>query len=979
MKMKAILSASRLLLAAGFVFATVNLSAADTASPPVLRSPDLIGTEGGRERLLLDFGWKFHLGNDWGFGQNLAKAGTGSGPASMSISDASWRTVNLPHDWVVELPFDSSADSGHGFKPVGPGYPQNSVAWYRRTFDLPKTDAGRRLWLEFDGVYRDCDVFVNGWFVGHHNSGYDSFHYDITDVANCGGKNLVAVKVDASQFEGWFYEGAGIYRHVWLVKTAPVAIAPDGIFVYSQFENNVPEGQATIQLRTKVINRQKVASPAKVTWSIIAPDGKTIGAGGAHETSEIGPGLETEFSRELGLSSPVLWSPESPNLYKLITAVEVDGNVVDQKETEFGIRTVAFDPDKGFLLNGKPYELYGTCNHQDMAGVGAALPDRLQYFRVEKLKAMGCNAIRTSHNAPTPELLDACDHLGMLVMDENRLLGSDAANLNQFKGQIQRDRNHPSVAIWSLANEEFTVQDTPAGKRVADTMQTLLQRLDPTRPITYAAPVGDDYEQNINSVIEVRGWNYHVGQDMDDYHREHPAQPEVGTEQASTVSTRGIYTNDTVRGYVSSYDLNEQPWSTTAERWWSYFADRPWLSGGFIWTGFDYRGEPTPYGWPCINSHFGVMDMCGFPKDLYYYYQAWWTDQPVLHLLPHWNWPGKEGQEIPVWCFSNCKEVELFLNGKSLGRKTMKPNSHLEWMVNYEPGALSAQGYDNDGKLIATTKVETTGEPAAVQLEPDRAAINADGEDVSVITVSVRDAQNRIVPVATNPVDFDLAGPGKILGVGNGDPSCHEPDVYLAQWPSRTVAINDGWHWKNVPDVYGSKLPEVETDYDDSNWAAADPRTATGPLSGRSQAVFRAKIQVTEQELAAESVELGFGMIDEDGWVYVNGQKAGESHDWQSSPAFDVKQLLHPGENVIAVAVANWNGAGGINKGVTLRLGEKPEMPQWQRSVFNGLAQVIVQSTKTPGEIKLTARSEGLSPVTVVIQARPCTPRPAVP
>ena len=961
--MKVITLVSRFFLTVLVALSTVIGFGAEMSSP--------------RERLLLDFGWKFHLGNDWGFAQSLAKAGTGSGPASMSFSDASWRPVNLPHDWVVELPFDSNADGGHGFKPVGPGYPQNSIAWYRRTFDLPDSDAGRRLWLEFDGVYRDCDVFVNGWFVGHHSSGYDSFRYDITDVANYGSQNIVAVKVDASQFEGWFYEGAGIYRHVWLVKTAPLAIAPDGVFVYSQFKDNVPGKKVAIHVHAQLLNDQTNGADATVHCEIISPEGKSIAS--FKEAATMKPGSKHEVKLDTTFRSPVLWSPESPNLYKLITTVEVDGNVVDRKETEFGIRTVAFDPDKGFLLNGKPYELYGTCNHQDMAGVGVALPDRLQYFRVEKLKAMGCNAIRTSHNAPTPELLEACDHLGMLIMDENRLLGSDAANLARFQGQILRDRNHPSVAIWSLANEEFTVQDSPAGKRVADTMQTLLQRLDPTRPITYAAPVGDDYEQNINSVIEVRGWNYHVGQDMDNYHREHPAQPEVGTEQGSTVSTRGIYTNDAVRGYVSSYDENAQPWSSTGERWWSYFADRPWLSGGFIWTGFDYRGEPTPYGWPCINSHFGVMDTCGFPKDLYYYYQAWWTKQPVLHLLPHWNWPGREGQAIDVWCFSNCKEVELFLNGQSLGRKTMKPNSHLVWTAKYEPGTLSAQGYDADGKLIAQTKVETTGDPAAVQLEPDRATINADGEDVSVITVSVRDAQNRVVPVATNLVEFDLDGPGKILGVGNGDPSCHEPDIYLARWLSQTVAINDGWHWKKVPDVYGAKLPELETDYDDSGWDTVDPRAATGPLSDRGQAVFRAKIQVTEQQLAAESVELCFGMIDEDGWIYVNGRKVGESHDWQSSPSFDVKRFLHPGENVIAVALANWTGPGGIDKGVTLRLGEKPEMPQWQRSVFNGLAQIIVQSTKAPGEIKLTARSEGLSPVTAVIQARPATPRPAVP
>jgi len=970
--MKVTAFASRLLLIGALALSTLRLVADDNPSTPVLRGSAM--AEGGRERLLLDFGWRFHLGNEWGFAQNLAKAGTGNGPASVWFSDASWRTVNLPHDWAVELPFDSTADSGHGFKPVGPGFPQTSVAWYRRTFDLSKPDAGKRLWLEFDGVFRDCDVFVNGWFVGHHNSGYDSFRYDITDVANVGGKNVVAVKVDASQFEGWFYEGAGIYRHVWLVKTAPVAIAPHGIFVRSIFKNNVPEGPATILIGADLSNSTNVTSAITLKCQIISPAGKVLNKfdNSISASSEPITGLMTQ------IDSPELWSPETPKLYQLITTVEVEGKVVDQKETEFGIRTVAFDPDRGFLLNGKPYELKGTCNHQDHAGVGVALPDALQYFRVRKLKEMGCNAIRTSHNAPTPELLDACDHLGLLVMDENRLLGSDAANLAQFEGQILRDRNHPSVAFWSLANEEFTVQDTPAGKRVADTMQTLLQQLDPTRPITYAAPVGDDFE-GINSIIEVRGWNYHVGRDMDNYHRKHSTQPEVGTEQGSTVSTRGIYTNDATRGYVSSYDLNAQQWSSTGESWWSYFAERPWLSGGFIWTGFDYRGEPTPYGWPCINSHFGVMDMCGFPKDLYYYYQAWWTDKPVLHVLPHWNWPGQVGQNINVWCFSNCKEVELFRNGQSLGRKTMKPNSHLEWWVKYEPGTLSAQGYDSDGKLIATTKVETTGAPNTVQLEPDRATINADGEDLSVITVSLRDAQNRLVPVATNLVEFDLAGPGTILEVGNGDPSCHEPDIYLPKPVSRTVAVNDGWRWENVTNVYAPDLPEEKSDYDDSGWSKADLQSASGPLAGRSQAVFRGKIQVTREELDAESVELCFGMIDEDGWVYVNGQKVGESHDWRAPAAFDVKQLLHPGENTIAVGVANWDGAGGINRGVTLRLADKPELPQWKRSVFNGLAQIIVQSTKSPGEIRLTARSEGLSPATVVVRSQPVTPRPCVP
>jgi beta-galactosidase len=925
---------------------------------------------------LLDFGWKFHLGNEWDFAQSLAKAGTGSGPASKSFSDAGWRTVNLPHDWAVELPFDQSADAGHGFKPVGPGFARNNVAWYRRTFELPKEDAGKRLWLEFDGVFRDCEVFVNGWFVGHHESGYSSFRHDITDVANPGGKNVVTVKVDASQFEGWFYEGAGIYRHVWLVKTAPLAIAPDGIFVYSKFKNNVPEGKADIHVQTRLLNSQTNAAQATVKCEIIGSDGKIADA--KHQRTHLEAQSQAKVEETMRVAAPALWSPESPKLYKLITTVESGGQIVDRQETPFGIRTVAFDANRGFLLNGKPYELKGTCNHQDHAGVGAALPDALQYFRVAKLKEMGVNAYRTSHNPPTPELLDACDRLGMLVMDENRLLGSDEENLRRWQGQIQRDRNHPSVAIWSIANEEFRVQSTPTGKHVAETMQNLVKQLDPTRPVTYAAPVGNNFS-GINSIIEVRGWNYHIGtNDMDAYHAAHPAQPNVGTEQASTVSTRGIYGNDKIRGYVSAYDTNAPEWANRAEAWWSFFAVRPWLSGGFVWTGFDYRGEPTPYAWPCINSHFGVMDTCGFPKDNFYYYQSWWTDKPVLHLMPHWNWPGKEGEEIEVRALSNCEEVELFLNGQSLGRKTMERNSHLTWMVKYAPGVLSAKGY-NGGKVIAETKIETTGEPAAVQLRPDRSVINAGGEDLSVFAVSVTDAQGRRVPVATNLVHFELSGPGKMIGVGNGDPSSHEPDVFLPQFSVRSVPLNDGWRWKKLPNVNDPKLAELKTSFDDSSWETANPQSDSGPLGEREQAVFRVKIQVTESDLAARAVELRCGMIDEDGWVYVNGKQIGEAHDWQVPAVFDLKPFLHPGENTIAVAVANWSGPGGLNKGVTLEFQEKSVAPAWQRSVFNGLAQIIVQSTKEPGAIKLTASAEGLSPATVSVPSQPGTPRPAVP
>jgi len=934
----------------------------------------MAGETAGRERLLMDFGWRFHLGNEWGIAQNLAKSGTGYGPASVSFSDASWRRIDLPHDWAIELPFDQKADTAHGFRAVGEGFPQNSVGWYRRTFTLAKTDAGRRLWLDFDGVFRDCTVFVNGWFVGHHEGGYNGFRYDITDVANYDGANVVSVRVDASHFEGWFYEGAGIYRHVWLTKTAPVAIAPDGVFVASHFKDNVPAGPAEIRLQARLLNASRATASATVSWSITDPAGHVVAT--AQATGSVGAGAKTELEASASVDAPQLWSPETPRLYKLETTVRQNGEVRDRVETAFGIRTVGFDAEKGFLLNGKPYVLKGTCNHQDHAGVGAALPDGLQYFRVAKLKEMGSNAYRTAHNPPTPELLDACDRLGMLVMDESRLLGSDVENMRKWEEQIRRDRNHPSVAIWSLANEEFSTQSTPSGGRVAATMQAFVKRLDPTGPVTYNAPVGNEFA-GINEVIEVRGWSYHIGVDnMDAYHAAHPQQPNVGSEQGSTVGTRGIYTNDPVRGYVTAYDDNAQSWSNTAEQWWSFFASRPWLSGGFVWTGFDYRGEPTPYGWPCVNSHFGIYDTCGFPKDNFWYYKSWWTTEPVLHVLPHWNWAGREGQNIDVRALSNCDEVELFLNGKSLGRQVMPRNGELKWSVAYAPGVLAAKGF-RGGKVVAEEKVETTGAPAAVELAPDRATISADGQDVAVVTVAVKDAAGRVVPVAGNTINFELAGPGRILGVGNGDPSCHEPDVFVAEPVLRTRSLDD-WRWKEIPNAFGQSVAETAANFNDASWARADVRVERGPLGPRGRGVFRGKVVVTAEELASAGVELWFGKIEGDASVYVNGEKIGPGSDPHAATILDVKSKLHPGENSVAVAITNWGDAAGVNNGAALRFVSEPPAVAWRRSVFNGYAQVIVQSLKQSGEIKLTAKADGLKTGTIVIMAKAATARPVV-
>ncbi|HEV2327212.1 MAG TPA: beta-galactosidase GalA [Verrucomicrobiae bacterium] len=924
-----------------------------------------------RQHLSLDTNWKFHLGDDWPNALDLASSGTGSGPASEHFSDSYWRTVNLPHDWAVELPFDWAADGSHGFKTLGRSYPSNSIAWYRRTFDLPENDSVKRIWLTFDGVMHDATVWVNGWLVRRHEGGYYPFREDITDVVHFGGENTVAVRVDATESEGWFYEGAGIYRHVWLDVTAPVAVAPDGIFVFSTFEHNIPSDHAAIHVEATLLNTLTNTAATTVKCEIISPDGKLQRQ--FSESGELKGQSRSVIKLKSKVSSPVLWSPESPKLYKLVTMVFAAGKMVDQMTTPFGIRTVDFDPNKGFLLNGKHYEIYGTCNHQDHAGVGAAIPDALQPFRIEKLKEFGCNAIRTSHNPPTPELLDACDRLGMLVLDESRLMGSDSAHMNKWDDQIRRDRNHPSVVIWCIANEQFMVQDTPQAGEVARTMEDFANKLDPTRRVTYASPEGDVF-RGINSVIEVRGWNYHYGPDMDQYHSEHPNQPNVGTEQASVVSDRGIYANDEAGGYVTSYDVRRAGWDATAESWWSWFTVRPWLSGAFVWTGFDYRGEPTPYWWPCINSHYGILDTCGFPKDVFYYYKSWWTTNTVLHLFPHWNWRGKEGQDIPVWVYSNCKSVELFLNGKSLGKQTMSRYSHLEWNVNYEPGTLSAEGFDANDSLIAKTKEETTGEPAQIQLTPDRQRITADGEDVAVFTVSALDAQGRLVPTAHNKINFSVKGAGRILGVGNGDPSSHEPDVFVSTIPARQIKVNK-WRWRLAEIPRGrDALPEYENAFDDSAWSTLDAQNSGGELTIKTpntSAIYRAHFMVTTQDLKDAAAQIAFDGADDEGWYFLNGHFIGETHDWQAQPVFDVKKFIHAGDNVIAVGVNNVVGEGGLNPNVTVSIMSRATAPQWSRSLFNGLAQVIVQSIGEAGEFKLTASSDGLDSATIAVKTQP--------
>ena len=803
---------SRLGVTAVFVFAAILSLEAQTA----------------RQRQLIDTGWRFQLGDPADVLTNPAEtnvayypeisdlpkletgqvSGTGSetymetlrvNPVATHLGenvsfvqtnfdDSAWRLLNLPHDWVVELPFNSSADGGHGYKPVGnSSFGINNVGWYRRTFTLPAGDAGQTLWLEFDGVYRNCLVWLNGHILGRNVSGYSSFYFDISKYANPGGTNVLVVRVDASRFEGWFYEGAGIYRHVWLVNTSPLHVAHWGTYVTSA----VTGSNATVTVQTQV-NNDNTNSPATcdLNSTILDPDGNAVATTTANSLT-IAAGTNLVVTQTLQVTNARLWSLSSPNLYQLVSTVMQSGTTNDTYETPFGIRTIQFDPNLGLFLNGQSVKIQGTCNHQDSAGVGTALPDRLQYYRVERLKEMGCNVYRTAHGPPSPELLDACDQLGMLVLDENRRIGTNAEPLSELQRLILRDRNHPSVFCWSMANEEvYLERDNTTGASIMQAMVNLVHQLDPSRKCTAAMDsFSSGTADGFSTAVDVQGFNYMNHGNEDSFHSSNPTMPCFGTEEASTVFTRGIYANTST--YVSAYDVNlVNSITATAEAWWQYYTARPWVSGACDWTGFDYRGEPTPFGWPNISSEFGALDTCGFPKDVYYYYQANWTGKNVLHIFPHWNWAGKEGQAINIWCFSDCDAVELFLNGASQGMKPVGIQSHLEWNVPYTAGTLTAIGYRN-GRAAITNTIVTTGAPAGILLQPDRSTILADGRDVSVVNVAVVDAQGNIVPTASNTINFTLTG-GAIIGVGNGDPASLAADKPTS--PTSAVrSVFNGW------------------------------------------------------------------------------------------------------------------------------------------------------------------------------------------
>ncbi|QBG46633.1 glycoside hydrolase family 2 protein [Verrucomicrobia bacterium S94] len=705
------------------------------------------------------------------------------GLSEVGYDDLDWQTVDLPHDFLQENPFTPDAEVGHGSI-------QKGIAWYRKTFFVPKEDEGCRIHFEFDGIFRDSSVWINGHFMLRHLSGYTSFSLDASEVLNYGRNNVIAVRCDATLPELWSYEGGGIYRDVRMVKTHPVHVPYSGIFVHTK-DNRV-------NIETTVRNDLETDAEVFVQSTIINASDH------AEQVDQTALTVETEESRTafqtLELSDPQKWSPDNPVLYTLISSISINGEIVDEIRTPFGVKDIRFDGEKGFFLNGEPLKIRGVCNHQDHAGVGTAIPDALQEWRMLQMKKMGANALRCAHNPPTPALLDICDRLGIMVMDETRLTGSSPEFLQQLEDLMKRDRNHACVIMWSLGNEEMKVQSTNIGVKQLRKMQNLVHKLDPSRPAVYSMNCDwlsiAKFHDSQNFHLDVFGANYNItdhGVDdtrYDQFHERYPNWPLIGSETGGSFATRGLYDieyydgkpielndfghggicweNEHLKGVASAYNNGLTPWGSPIDKTWKACASRDFLAATFLWTGFDYRGETYPFDWPATVTRFGLMDLCGFPKDAYFYYKAWWNSEPLLHLFPHWNWAGKEGQPIKVRAYTNCAEVELILNGKTLERKSVETNGYFETFVEYRPGKLEAIGYSAEGREILRTANETVGVPAAIRL-------TAESDGTFVVKAEIIDTDGRFVPTADHKIRYSVEGDAKILGTGNGNPTSHEP------------------------------------------------------------------------------------------------------------------------------------------------------------------------------------------------------------
>ncbi len=762
------------------------------------------GQQNPRSRTLLTDDWSFTLGDST---QCIAE----------DYDDSNWRRLNLPHDWAIEGDFAEDAPSG-----TGGGALPGGIGWYRKTFDVSSDDLKRHLFIEFDGVYMNSTVYVNGHELGHRPYGYISFRYEMTPYLH-EGENTIAVRVDNSdQPNSRWYSGCGIYRNVYLTKTNDIYVDQWGTYISTPL---VSEAKADVQIVTTVRSRLIQNTDIKVVQTIYNPKGTKVASDEA-KTEIIGDSTAI-VDQKIRLSKPMRWSVKEPQLYTAVTEIYNDGELYDSYTTRFGIRSFYFDADEGFILNEEEMKINGVCQHHDLGCLGAAVNRRALERQLEILKDMGCNGIRCSHNPPAPELLEMCDSMGFIVMDETfdmwrkKKTEHDYARYftkwheRDLTDLILRDRNHPSVFMWSIGNEVLE-QWTDANADTLDIAQAnlilnmkrdasslaqdgemsvnsllckkladMVHELDPTRPVTSGNNEPDPGNHLFRAnALDIIGFNYHNDW-FDGVPENFPGMPFIVTESVSALMTRGYYRMPSDREFLwperwdkpfydpsfscSSYDNTHAPWGNTHEDTWDRVRNNKFISGQYIWTGFDYIGEPTPYGWPARSSYIGIIDLAGFPKDIYYMYQSEWTDKTMLHLFPHWNW--KDGEVVDMWCYyNNADEVELFVNGESQGvQHKDSTHFHTSWRVTYAPGSVKVVSR-KDGKTVLEQTIATAGRAAQIRLTPDRTSIKSDGKDLSFITVEVLDREGNLCPFAENDIKFDIEGTGFIAGVDNGSP-----------------------------------------------------------------------------------------------------------------------------------------------------------------------------------------------------------------
>jgi beta-galactosidase len=712
-------------------------------------------------------GWKFHLGD-------------ADGGDDAACDDSGWRRLDLPHDWSIELPFHADSPAG-----TGGGFLDGGVGWYRKTFTAPADWRGKRVFVGFDGAYMNSRVWLNGTLLGERPYGYISFEYELTPHLRLGARNTLSVRLDNNQPNSRWYSGSGIYRNVWLTVLDPLHADYCGLSVTTPAAGT---DSATVRIRLRVRNQSAAARSASIRVRIFDPDGKRVAAqtsaGGDIRAEEC-----RDYDLEVTVANPRLWSVNSPNRYSVRVEVLSGGAVTDTYQATFGIRTFAMDPDEGFSLNGVRMKLNGVCLHHDLGALGAAVNRRATERQLQIMMATGCNAVRTSHNPPEPELLDLCDRLGLLVIDEAFDTWKESKNANDYnlyfdrwaridiQAMVRRDRNHPCIVMYSIGNEIHDVVSEEGVPRAQRLIEWVRQE-DTTRLMTHGSNF-NEWGTAVAGLLDTVGYNYHTHL-YDLHHAQYPRWRMYASETSSSVRSRGVYKPPTGERLppgadfqCSSYDNTVADWGLSAEESYKQVNTRKFIAGEFLWSGFDYLGEPTPYGWPAKSSYFGIVDTCGFPKDIYYFYQSRWTDRPMVHLLPHWNW--SEGETVAVWAYTNCEEVELFLNNLSLGVRRFEPNGplHLEWKVPFRPGTLRAEAR-RGGSVAARDEVRTAGAPVAVRLSTDRSELSASNEDLAFVTADIIDSEGVICPAVDNRVNFSVTGPGMIAGVDNGDPVCHE-------------------------------------------------------------------------------------------------------------------------------------------------------------------------------------------------------------